>query len=100
LQYQYTSKSVSFLRFYSKNGVFLNFILFYVLRSFFSSAIHQNTSTNKIDDYIKKIDFDLRRMGRISKREIEEILNEILISSELFYFFFTLRIFSHIYLFL
>lgn len=49
-------------------------------RSFFSSAIHQSSSSNKIDEYIKKLDFDLRRMGRISKKEIEEILKEIKIS--------------------
>lgn len=58
--------------------------LFSVLRSFFSSAIHQSSSANKIDEYIKKLDFDLRRMGRISKKEIEDILNEIKISSEFF----------------
>ncbi|XP_025193243.1 leucine-rich PPR motif-containing protein, mitochondrial [Melanaphis sacchari] len=49
-------------------------------RSFFSSAIHQSSSANKIDDYIKNLDFNLRRVGRISKKEIEEILNEIMIS--------------------
>ncbi|KAL4132665.1 hypothetical protein QTP88_009784 [Uroleucon formosanum] len=49
-------------------------------RSFFSSTIHQSSSANKIDEYIKKLDFNLRRMGRISKKEIEEILNEINIS--------------------
>ncbi|KAL4132666.1 hypothetical protein QTP88_009784 [Uroleucon formosanum] len=52
----------------------------YILRSFFSSTIHQSSSANKIDEYIKKLDFNLRRMGRISKKEIEEILNEINIS--------------------
>lgn len=56
----------------------------YILRSFFSSTIHQSSSANKIDEYIKKLDFNLRRMGRISKKEIEEILNEINISSEFF----------------
>lgn len=56
----------------------------YILRSFFSSTIHQSSSAIKIDEYIKKLDFDLRRMGRITKKEIEEILNEINISSEFF----------------
>lgn len=54
-----------------------------VCRSFFSSTI-QCSSTRKIDNYIKKLDFDLRRMGRISKQEIEDILNEIKTSSECF----------------
>lgn len=52
-------------------------------RSFFSSAV-QYSSSNKVDNFIKKLDFDLRRLGRISKKEIEEILNEINISSEWF----------------
>lgn len=52
-------------------------------RSFFSSTI-QNSSANKIDTYIKKLDYDVRRMGRITIQEIEIILKEINISSECF----------------
>jgi len=45
-------------------------------RSFFSSAIY-NSAANKIDDCINKLDSDLRRYGRITKREIEGVLKEI-----------------------
>lgn len=57
-----------------------------LFRSFFSSAITECSSGNKIDNYIKKLDYDLRRLGRISKREIEEALNEINVSSERFFY--------------
>ncbi|VVC25742.1 Pentatricopeptide repeat,Tetratricopeptide-like helical domain [Cinara cedri] len=47
-------------------------------RSFFTSTIYnKETSLNTIDSHIKQLDSDLRRAGRISKREIEEILKEI-----------------------
>lgn len=52
-------------------------------RSFFSTAFQRSSSNNKIDEFIQKLDFDVRRVGRVSKREIEQILNEINISSEL-----------------
>lgn len=55
----------------------------YLPSSFFSSTI-TSSSANKIDNYISKLDYGLRRVGRITKREIEEILNEINISSMYF----------------
>lgn len=86
MQYKYTTKSVSFAGYFQPyfNMYLICLNFFCTLRSFFSSAIHQSSSPNKIDEYIKKLDFDLRRMGRISKSEIEEILNEIKTSSEFF----------------
>jgi len=62
-------------------------VYFLSRRSFFSTAIQQSSSAQKIDECIKKLDFDVRRMGRISKQEIEDILNEINTSSEYFFFF-------------
>lgn len=63
----------------------LSFIHFFLCRSFFSTAFQSSSSTKKIDEFIQKLDIDVRRMGRVSKREIEQILNEINISSEYFH---------------
>ncbi|XP_050542701.1 leucine-rich PPR motif-containing protein, mitochondrial-like isoform X8 [Daktulosphaira vitifoliae] len=46
-------------------------------RSFFSSTIHHSTSVKNVDKQIKKLDEDVRKFGRISKRELESILKEI-----------------------
>lgn len=52
----------------------------FLFRSFFSSTI-QLSSANKIDGYIKQLDYNVRRQGRIPIEEIEKILNEINITS-------------------
>ncbi|CAH1737969.1 unnamed protein product [Aphis gossypii] len=77
-----TNSHISHKRFPENNNASIPYCNSNILpnRSFFSSAIRLSSSANKIDDYIKKLDFDLRRVGRISKREIEEILNEIVIT--------------------
>lgn len=56
--------------------------------------------SNKIDEHIKKLDFDLRRVGRISKKEIEQVLNEINVSSEFYLEFLTTRLVFHIIFFI
>lgn len=65
-------------------------------RSFFTSTIYNKESSfSTIDNSIKKLDLDLRRMGRISKYEIEEVIKEINTSSGLILVWLHADLFYH-----
>lgn len=59
--------------------------LFYVFFSNYATVAAQHQS-NSLDKSIKRLDEDARRIGRISRKEIEEVLDEIRQSSKSNYF--------------
>lgn len=58
---------------------------FCFFRSFASAAASSTNYTSNLEKSLHQIDQDVRRMGRVSRKELEEVLEEIKQSSKFVY---------------